>query len=43
MKKKNDLGMWFFSDSVGRAFNYLAVILVIIWFGYHISRFIFRF
>ena len=43
MKKKNDFGMWLFSESVSRALNWFAVFLVIIWFGYHISRFIFRF
>ena len=41
--KKNNFGMWLFSDSVSRALNWFAVILIIIWFGYHISRFIFRF
>ena len=43
MKKKNDFGMWLFSDGVMKILNYLAVILIIIWFGYHIARFIFRF
>lgn len=43
MKKKNDFGIWLFSESVGKTLNYMAVILIIIWFGYHISRFIFRF
>lgn len=43
MKKKNDFGMWLFSDGVSRTLNWFAVILIIIWFGYHISRFIFRF
>ena len=42
-KKKNNFGMWLFSDGVINTLNYLAVILIIIWFGYHIARFIFRF
>ena len=42
MKKKN-FGMWLFSDGVMKTLNYLAVILIVIWFGYHIARFIFRF
>lgn len=42
-KKKNDFGMWLFSDSVMRGLNWLAVLLIVIWFGYHIARFIFRF
>ena len=43
MKKKNDFGMLLFSESVSKALNWFAVILIIVWFGYHISRFIFRF
>ncbi len=43
MKKKNDFGMWLFSDGVMKTLNWVAVILIIIWFGYHIARFIFRF
>ena len=42
-KKKNNFGMWLFSDSVMRGLNWLAALLVVIWFGYHIARFIFRF
>ena len=43
MKKKNDFGMWLFSDGVMKTFILSAVILIIVWFGYHIARFIFRF
>ena len=43
MKKKNDFGMWLFSDGVMNTLNWFAVILIIVWLGYHIARFIFRF
>ena len=43
MEKKNIFGMWLFSDGVMKTLNWFAVILIIIWFGYHIARFIFRF
>ena len=42
MKKKNDFGMWLFSGGVSKTLNWFAVILIIIWFGYHIARLIFR-
>ena len=42
-KKKNDFGMWFFSDGVSRTLNWIAVILVVVWFGYHGLRFVFGF
>ncbi len=47
MKKKNDFGMWLtdkmFSRKASNFLNALAGVLVLIWFGYHIARFIFRF
>lgn len=42
-KKKNNFGMWLFSDSVMKFFNWLGILLIAFWFGYHIARFIFRF
>ena len=42
-KKKNDFGMWFFSDGVMKTLNWIAVILIIVWFGYHGLRFVFGF
>lgn len=41
--KKNNFGMWLFSDGVMKALIWFTVFLAIIWFGYHIARFIFRF
>ena len=42
-KKKNDFGMWVFSDGVMKTLNWIAVILAVVWFGYHGLRFVFGF
>ena len=43
MKKKSNFGMWIFSDGVMKTLNWIAVILIIVWFGYHGLRFVFGF
>lgn len=46
MEKKNNFLMWLsdflFSDKTMRVLNWLAIILLIVWFGYHGLRFIFN-
>lgn len=41
MKKKNDFGMWLFSESVSRALNWMLVILAGIWIIGHLIKAIF--
>ena len=46
MEKKNNFLMWLsdflFSDKTMRVLNWLAIVLIIIWFGYHGLRFVFK-